>query len=145
MIALVPFPKWVLCQFLVNKFLCCKKHCHSWPQWTRQKPKTWRLRNLLGNLSGKEKNLHYSKPKWKCWVCLAHLLTPAVRAASCFQLHTRGRTPARAGENHAPKVPPFYPWCWLASSHPPRADTWLTQQHSHVEWLPGTTRANLPL
>lgn len=144
MTALAPFPKWDLCQFLVKKFLCCKKHCHSWLQWARQKPKTWRLRNLLGNLPGKEKKLLYSKPKKKHWVCLAHLLTPAVRAASCFKLHIWGRTPARAGEHHVPTVPPLHPWCWLASSHHLRTDTWLTAILLSC-WLPGTTRANLPL
>lgn len=57
MTALMPFPKWVLCQLLVNKVLCCKKHRHSWLQGARQKPKTWILRNLLGNFPGKEKRL----------------------------------------------------------------------------------------
>lgn len=133
MTALAAFPKWDLCQFLVKKFLCCKKHCHSWLQWARQKPTTWRLRNLLGNLPGKEKKLHYSKPKKKHWVCLAHLLTPAVRAASCFKLHIWGRTPARAGEHHVPTVPPLHPWCWLASSYHLRTDTWLTA--TLLSWL----------
>lgn len=97
MTALVPFPKWVLCQFLVNRCLCCKKHCHSWLQWAGQKPKTWRLRNLSGNLPGKEKKLHCSNPVQKDWVCLAQLLAPAVRAVSSFQLDVWARTALEQG------------------------------------------------
>lgn len=97
MTALVPFPKRVLCQFLVNRCLCCKKHCHSWLQWVGQKPKTWRLRNLLGNLPGKEKKLHCSNPVQKDWVCLAQLLAPAVRAVSSFQLDVWARTALEQG------------------------------------------------
>lgn len=106
-----------------------------------QKPKTWRLRNLLGDLSGKEEMLHHSKPKQRHWVSQALQLSGQ---QSCFQLLMRGRTPARAGEHHEPTVPPFYPWCWLVPRHPFRADTWLTQQHSCLEQCPGTTGANLP-
>lgn len=56
-------------------------------------PKTWRLRNLLRDLSGKEEMLHHSKPKQKHWVSQALQLSGQ---QSCFQPLMRGSTPCQS-------------------------------------------------